>query len=201
MCGICGIFDAEAQGASQQSLVRRMSSLIAHRGPEGEGYYFSPFCVLGHRRLKIIDLSSRGSQPMSNEVGTVWVSFNGEIYNYLELRDDLTSRGHQFRSRSDTEVLVHLYEEKREALLEDLNGMFAFALWDDRLKRLLLARDRFGEKPLYYSSVGHRLLFASELKAILADPCVPRDIDSDELSTYLTLGYVPSPHTIFKRIQ
>ncbi len=201
MCGICGIFDAEAQGVSHESLIRLMASTIAHRGPDDEGFYVSPYCVLGHRRLNIIDLSPLGRQPMTNEDGTVWVSFNGEIYNYRDLRADLIRRGHQFRSRTDTEVLVHLYEEKGESFLTELNGMFALSLWDDRRGKLLLARDRFGKKPLYYFSDGRRLLFASELKAILADPSIPRQIDPEALSAYLSLGYVPCPASIFKGIQ
>jgi asparagine synthase (glutamine-hydrolysing) len=200
MCGICGIFDAEARGVSQEPLVRRMASMIAHRGPDEEGYHVAPRCVLGHRRLKIIDLSPRGRQPMSNEDGTIRVAFNGEIYNYLDLRDDLVRRGHQFCSKTDTEVLVHHYEEKGERFLSDLNGMFALALWDARRGRLLLARDRFGKKPLYYFIDGSRVIFASELKAILADPSVPRHLDPDALSAYLSLGYVPCPGCIFKGI-
>jgi len=198
MCGICGIFDAEGGGVFQGPLVRRMASMIAHRGPEEEGYHLARHCVLGHRRLKIIDLSPRGHQPMANEDGTIWISFNGEIYNYLDLRGDLIRRGHWFHSETDTEVLVHLYEEKGESFLNDLNGMFAFALWDDRRERLLLARDRFGKKPLYYFIDGSRLLFASEIKGILADPLVPRQIDPEALSAYLSLGYVPCPASIFK---
>jgi asparagine synthase (glutamine-hydrolysing) len=201
MCGICGIFDAEARGVTQEPLVRRMASMIAHRGPDEEGYHVTPHCVLGHRRLKIIDLSPRGRQPMTNEDGTIWVSFNGEIYNYLDLRNDLIRGGHQFRSVTDTEVLVHLYEEKGERFLKDLNGMFAFALWDARRGKLLLARDRFGKKPLYYFIDGSRLLFASEIKGILADPSVPRQIDPEALSAYLSLGYVPCPASIFKGIK
>jgi asparagine synthase (glutamine-hydrolysing) len=201
MCGICGIFDAGGGGVFQEPLVRRMASMIAHRGPDEEGYHVTPRCVLGHRRLKIIDLSPRGHQPMGNEDGTIWVSFNGEIYNYSDLRADLVRRGHQFRSQTDTEVLVHLYEEKGESFLNDLNGMFAFALWDARREKLLLARDRFGKKPLYYFIDGSRLLFASEIKGILADPSVPRQIDPEALSAYLSLGYVPSPASIFKGIQ
>jgi len=201
MCGICGIFDAEEQGESLGPLVRRMASAIAHRGPEDEGFYLSPLCVLGHRRLKIIDLSPLGRQPMSNEDETVWVSFNGEIYNYLELRAGLVRSGHRFRSQTDTEVLVHLYEEKGEKFLNELNGMYAIALWDDRRRRLLLARDRFGKKPLYYYSDGSRLLFGSELKAILADNSIPRDLNPEALSAYLNLGYVPTPNSILKGIQ
>ena len=200
MCGICGIFDAKGSGGSHEPLVRRMASTLAHRGPDGDGLYVSPLCVLGHRRLKIIDLSPLGRQPMTNEDGTIWVSFNGEIYNYLDLRESLVRRGHKFRSETDTEVLVHLYEEKGESLLSDLNGMFAFALWDARRGRLLLARDRFGKKPLYYFLDGSRLLFASEIKGILADPSVPRQIDPEALSAYLSLGYVPCPTCIFKGI-
>ena len=201
MCGICGIFDVEGRGGSHEPLVRRMASTIAHRGPEDEGFYISPHCVLGHRRLKIIDLSPLGRQPMTNEDGTVWVSFNGEIYNYSDLRAGLVRRGHQFRSQTDTEVLVHLYEEKGESLLNEINGMFALALWDARRGKMLLARDRFGKKPLYYFTDGCRLLFASELKAILADPSIPRQIDPEALSAYLSLGYVPCPASIFKGIQ
>jgi|SRR5579862_595828 len=200
MCGICGIFDAEGQGLSLESLVRRMASALAHRGPDDEGFYLSPSCALGHRRLKIIDLSPLGRQPMPNEDRTIWVSFNGEIYNYPDLRADLVRRGHEFRSQTDTEVLVHLYEEKGDDFLNDLNGMFALALWDARRGRLLLARDRFGKKPLYYVRDRSFFLFASELKALLVHPRVPRDLDLEALSTYLALGYVPSPKTIFRQI-
>ncbi len=201
MCGICGIFDSEGTGASQTGLVRRMAESLAHRGPDDDGFYASPNCVLGHRRLKIIDLSPLGRQPMTNEDGTVWVSFNGEIYNYLELRADLLRRGHEFRSQTDSEVLLHLYEEKGEQFLTELNGMFAIALWDERRGRLLLARDRFGKKPLYYYHDGRRLLFGSELKAILADPSIPREFDPNALSAYLSLGYIPCPASIFKAIR
>jgi asparagine synthase (glutamine-hydrolysing) len=201
MCGICGVYDAAGQGERHAPLVRQMAATISHRGPEDEGFHISRFCVLGHRRLKIIDLSPLGRQPMSNEDGTVWVSFNGEVYNYQDLRADLLRQGHQFCSQTDTEVLVHLYEEKGEAFLNDLNGMFAISLWDERRARLLLARDRFGKKPLYYYNDGRRLLFGSELKAILADPSVPREMDPEALSSYLSLGYVPGPASIFKGIR
>jgi asparagine synthase (glutamine-hydrolysing) len=200
MCGICGIFDLE-QRPGNDELVRRMAATLAHRGPDNDGFYDSPLCRLGHRRLRIIDLSPLGHQPMSNEDGSVWVSFNGEIYNYLDLRPELLHRGHQFRSQSDTEVLLHLYEEKGEAFLEELNGMYAIALWDTRRERLLLARDRFGKKPLYYFCDGQRLLFGSELKALLADRAVPREMDAAGLSIYFSLGYVPSPATAFCGIQ
>ncbi len=200
MCGICGIFDLE-QRPDNSELVRRMAGTLAHRGPDNDGFYDSPLCRLGHRRLRIIDLSPLGHQPMTNEDGSVWISFNGEIYNYLELRPELVRRGHQFRSQSDTEVMLHLYEEKGDAFLRDLNGMFAIALWDARRERLLLARDRFGKKPIYYWTDGKKLLFGSELKALLADPAVPRELDANALSAYLSLGYVPCPGSIFRGIQ
>lgn len=200
MCGICGIFDAEGQAHGQQALVRRMADTLAHRGPDNDGFYASPHCLLGHRRLKIIDLSPLGKQPMTNEDESVWVSFNGEIYNYLDLRPELVRRGHRLRSQSDTEVMLHLYEDEGEDFLRLLNGMYAVSLWDQRRGRLLLARDRFGKKPLYYYNDGRRLLFASELKALLADPAVPRELNLEALSTYLALGYIPCPATIFKNI-
>jgi asparagine synthase (glutamine-hydrolysing) len=199
MCGICGIYDSE-KGRGASELMRRMAATLAHRGPDNDGFYDSPNCVLGHRRLRIIDLSPLGHQPMSNEDGSLWISFNGEIYNYLELRPGLVSRGHQFRSQTDTEVILHLYEEMGDEILPQLNGMFALALWDARRERLLLARDRFGKKPLYYFFDGKRILFASELKALLADPAVPREIDCDALSAYLSLGYIPCPRTIFRNV-
>jgi len=200
MCGICGIFDAEGQGRTHVPLVRQMAATLVHRGPDDESFYISPQCVLGHRRLKIIDLSPLGRQPMTNEDGSLWISFNGEIYNYLELRAELVRRGHHFRSQTDTEVVLHLYENEGEDFLRSLNGMFALALWDQPRGRLLLARDRFGKKPLYYYTDGHRLLFGSEAKAILVDPCVPRALDLEALSFYLALGYIPSPATIFRGI-
>ncbi len=200
MCGICGLFDASGQGLSHAALLRRMAGTLAHRGPDNDGFQEFSHCMLGHRRLKIIDLSPLGRQPMCNEDGSVWISFNGEIYNYQELRPDLERHGHRFRSQTDTEVMLHLYEEEGDTFLERLNGMFALALWDQRRTRLLLARDRFGKKPIYYWTDGRRLLFASELKALLADPAVPRDLNLDALSAYLALCYIPSPHTIFKNI-
>lgn len=200
MCGICGIFDARGSLPANDAVVRRMAAAVAHRGPDNDGFYDSPHCVLGHRRLRIIDLSPLGRQPMTNEDGSVWLTFNGEIYNYQELRPVLEKRGHHFRSQSDTEVLLHLYEDEGEDFLKPLNGMLALGLWDARRRRLLLARDRFGKKPLYYSTNGHRLWFASELKSLLAVPEIQRELDLDSLRVYLALGYIPAPATIFRGI-
>jgi asparagine synthase (glutamine-hydrolysing) len=200
MCGICGIFDATGGLQPGEPRTRRMAATIAHRGPDNDGFHDSPCCSLGHRRLRILDLSPLGHQPMTNEDGSLWLSFNGEIYNYLDLRPMLESRGHKFRSLSDTEVMLHLYEDEGLDFLPLLNGMFAIALWDQRRRRLLLARDRFGKKPLYYYSDGRRLLFGSEIKAILADPEVPRKFNPEAIATYLSLGYIPAPLTIFRGI-
>lgn len=200
MCGICGIFDGRGGLHAGAPLVRRMAAAIAHRGPDNDGFYETAHCALGHRRLRIIDLSPLGHQPMTNEDGSVWISFNGEIYNYLDLRPELVSRGHHFRSQSDTEVILHLYEDEGDDFLRQLNGMFAIALWDQRRRRLLLATDRYGKKPVYYWTDGRRLLFGSELKAILADPGVPRELDHEALRDYLALGYIPSPRTVFRGI-
>jgi asparagine synthase (glutamine-hydrolysing) len=157
--------------------------------------------ALGHARLKIIDLSENARQPMSNESGTIWVSYNGEIYNFQQLRVGLEARGHQFRSNSDTEVIVHLYEEKGEKLVEDLNGMFAFAVWDERAQRLLLARDRLGVKPVVYCIDEDRLVFASEIRALLEDVSLPRELDMEALFLYLTFNYIPAPYTILRGIR
>jgi asparagine synthase (glutamine-hydrolysing) len=200
MCGICGIFDAEGRGEAHAPLVRRMSDSIAHRGPDNDGFYTSPHCLLGHRRLKVIDLSPLGRQPMANEDESLWLSFNGEIYNYLDLRPSLVGHGHRFRSQSDTEVMLHLYEDEGEDFLKQLNGMFALSLWDARRNRLLLARDRFGKKPIYYWSDGQRLLFASEIKALLQDPAVPRELDPQAVALYCALGFIPAPRTIFRGV-
>src|SRR5579885_1118823 len=199
MCGIAGLLrlDGEpADPAAPRTLVRTM----IHRGPDGEGYHVDGPFGFGMRRLSIIDLTT-GDQPIANEDGQVWVVFNGEIYNYRELRADLERRGHRFATHTDTEVLVHLYEEDGPGLLRHLRGMFAFALWDARARRLLLARDRAGKKPLYYAHLGDRLLFGSELKALLADPTVPRDLDHTALYQYLCLGFVPHPRTVYRAIR
>jgi asparagine synthase (glutamine-hydrolysing) len=200
MCGICGKLTFDQHGTINPALVRAMLSTITHRGPDGEGIHISPQVGLGHRRLAIIDLNG-GAQPLSNEDGTVWISFNGEIYNYLELREDLLRRGHQFRTKSDTEVIVHLYEELGENCVEKLRGMFAFAIWDERKRTLLLARDRVGVKPLYYHISDHSLVFGSEVKAILADPEVKAELRPEMIDRFLTFFYMPGEDTLFRNIQ
>jgi asparagine synthase (glutamine-hydrolysing) len=199
MCGIAGYW-SEA-GMPDGSLIRRMCDRLVHRGPDADGYYADAEVALGHRRLSIIDVTG-GDQPLSNEDGSVQVVFNGEIYNYRELRQNLARRGHAFKTRSDTEVLVHLYEEVGERLVEHLNGMFAFTIWDARQKELLLARDRLGKKPLYYSfSVpGLRICFASELKALMELPQFPANVNSRAVADFLALSYVPEPETIYKDV-
>ncbi len=199
MCGICGVLELNEDRPVSESLVRRMARVARHRGPDDEGYYFGPRIGLGHTRLSIIDLSG-GHQPLENEDGTVRIVFNGEIYNYSQLADLLRRAGHSFRSRSDTETIVHAYEEYGTACVEKLRGMFAFAIWDQSRMRLLLARDRLGIKPLYYTVRDGRLLFASEIKSILQDACIPRKIDEDALEYFLSLRYVPDPLTMFSGI-
>jgi asparagine synthase (glutamine-hydrolysing) len=180
-----------------------MRDSIAHRGPDDSGLWQGPDgrVVLGHRRLSIVDVSAAGHQPMSNEDGTVWITFNGEIYNHAELRRGLRlDDRHQFRSRTDTEVILHLYEERQLGLLEAIDGMFAMGLWDASRRRLLLARDRMGKKPVYYTLAARRLLFASEVKALLEHPDVARRLDLVALSQYLTFSNVPEPRTLFEGI-
>jgi asparagine synthase (glutamine-hydrolysing) len=177
-----------------------MTAALAHRGPDDEGFYQAPGIALGVRRLSIIDVPG-GHQPIANEDATVTVAFNGEIYNYQALRARLEGQGHRFRSRSDTEVLVHLYEEYGDALVHLLQGMFAFALWDTKRHRLLLARDRLGIKPLYYTLVNDTVVFASEAKALFRHPGVRPEIDLDALDAYLSLRYVPGPDTLFRGVK
>lgn len=192
------IFDSAA--TVPPALVRAMADTIHHRGPDDDGYYFSGPIGLGFRRLSIIDLAS-GHQPIANETETVWIVFNGEIYNYQELRDFLLRRGHIFKTQSDTEVIVHLYEEMGPQCLEKLRGMFAFAIWDGRDRSLFLARDRVGIKPLYYSLSETGLVFGSEIKAILADPSVSREIDSEIVDRFLTFLYLPGEETMLKHVR
>lgn len=200
MCGIAGLLYSDAARPVDRGTLRAMGDAIAHRGPDAEGFWDEPGVGLVHRRLSIIDLAG-GDQPIGNEDGSVQVVFNGEIYNYRELRDGLIARGHRLQTSSDTEVLVHLYEEQGERLVERLRGMFAFAIWDRRERRLLLARDRLGIKPLYVYRDAEKLLFGSELKAILAHPGVDRTLDPAALEDYLAYGMVPGSRSIFARVE
>lgn len=200
MCGIFGVFGNDETQLVDVRVLRHMGEVLAHRGPDGGGLYTDGALGIGMRRLSIIDLQT-GDQPMSNEDGSVWVVFNGEIYNYQELTTALMARGHRFATASDTEVLAHLYEERGERCVDQLRGMFAFAIWDRTAQTLLIARDRLGVKPVYYSTHGGRLVFGSELKALLADPEVPRDIDLQGLTAYLRYGYIADPLTILKGIR
>jgi asparagine synthase (glutamine-hydrolysing) len=197
MCGIAGYLSFE-RNLPHVSQLRKMCDLLSHRGPDGYGYFEDEFVGLGHRRLSIIDVAG-GRQPLGNEDGSVQVTFNGEIYNFRELRTDLIKRGHRFSTHSDTEVLVHLYEDVGERLPEYLRGMFALAIWDRGRRELFLARDRFGEKPLYYATGlgGLQLCFASELKALSAIPGFRHEIDGTSVADYLALGYIPDPKTIY----
>jgi len=199
MCGICGKLNFDRDEEVSQSLLKAMADSILHRGPDDEGYYVSGQIGLGFRRLSIIDLAG-GHQPLSNEDGTIWIVFNGEIYNFQELREGLLKKGHKFRTKTDTEVIVHLYEEYGEAGIESLRGMFAFAIWDQNHKKLLLARDRIGIKPLYYGLTPHSVVFGSEMKAVLQDPEVKREILPSTIDRFLTFGYVPGEETLLRGI-
>jgi asparagine synthase (glutamine-hydrolysing) len=200
MCGIAGFLTLDGAPADR-ALVERMCDRIAHRGPDSAGYYLDRGCALGHRRLSIIDLST-GDQPIGNEDGSLQVTFNGEIYNYLELRKELIAKGHRFKTNSDTEVLVHLYEEAGERMAERLNGMFAFVIWDARRQELFFARDRYGKKPLYYSLglPGMRVAHASELKALTVLPGFNFRVNPQSVADYLAFGYVPDPATIYQDV-
>ncbi len=201
MCGIAGILHLDSQTPVDASQLALMNQAQRHRGPDQEGIWCSGPVGLGHRRLSIIDLSEAARQPAFNEDGTLALVFNGEIYNFQSLRESLIDRGHQFRSRSDSEVILHLYEERGIECLQALRGMFAFALWDQTRQRLFLARDRIGKKPLKYYTDGRCLVFASELKAILRLPDIPREEDPLAIHYYLTFGYCPAPLTGLKHIQ
>ena len=198
MCGIAGILDTRT-GAADPAILRRMCDRLAHRGPDAEGFHVRGPAGLGHRRLSIIDLSG-GRQPLANEDGTVWVAFNGEVYNFQELRGPLEARGHKFATHSDTEVIVHAYEEYGERCVEHFRGMFAFAVWDETRRRLFVARDRLGKKPLFYTWADGQFLFASELQGLLQHPGVKRDVDPIALDDFLTYGYIPAPKTIFRSV-
>lgn len=196
MCGIVGFVSRDGE-AADRAVLARMTATLTHRGPNGDGLFLDGSAALGHRRLSIIDLAS-GAQPMANEDGSIWVTYNGELYNEPELRAWLEARGHVYRTRSDSESLVHLYEEDGPEFVRRLNGMFALALWDGRRRRLVLARDRMGQKPLYYTETSRGgLVFGSEPKALLPHPDVPRLLDCAGLARYLFYEYVPSPHSIW----
>ena len=195
MCGIYGAFSTDGERPIQADVLERMAHVLAHRGPDGGGTHLAGPFGMGMRRLSIIDLTG-GDQPMCNEDGTLWVVFNGEIYNYRELTAELIARGHRFATSSDTEVLVHLYEEYGERCVEPLRGMFAFAIWDGPRRELLLGRDRLGIKPLYYAATPDGFLFGSELKALVQSPWLSPRLDRRGLAAYLQYGYVPDPLSI-----
>ena len=199
MCGICGKLYYDAEKHVAPDMIQQMMDIIVHRGPDGEGKYLSGPVGLGHRRLAIIDLN-RGAQPMCNEDKTVWIVFNGEIYNFRSLREELVQKGHRFSSTSDTEAVLHAYEEYGVDCLSRLQGMFAFALWDEKDKTLLLARDRVGIKPLYYYDSGKSIVFGSEIKSLLVDPEVSREIDLESIDRFLSYLYLPGNKTLFQGI-
>jgi asparagine synthase (glutamine-hydrolysing) len=201
MCGIAGRFDFDPSRLPDRRVIAAMTDAVTHRGPDAAGYFVGPGIALGHRRLTIIDLST-GDQPLANEDGSIQVVFNGEIYNFAEVRAELIARGHSFTTRSDTEVIVHGYEEWGENCVDRFRGMFAFAVWDGRHRRLMLARDRLGVKPLYYAELpGVGIVFGSEIKSILQDADVPRGWRPEAVDAYLTFLYVPAPRTIFQAIR
>ena len=199
MCGICGVVSLQPSPPVDRSTLRQMNASLQHRGPDDEGYYEDDQVGLAMRRLSIIDLHT-GRQPISNESGDIWVVYNGEIYNFQEVRAALEQRGHLFKTKTDTEVIVHAYEEYGDGCVTHFNGMFAIALWDARQRRLFLARDRLGIKPLYYWSGAGKLVFGSELKALIVHPDVPRQVDLAALDLFLTLEYIPAPRTIYEGV-
>jgi asparagine synthase (glutamine-hydrolysing) len=203
MCGICGVYEYASSMRVDRQQLARMNATLLHRGPDDEGFFVRDRVGLAMRRLRIIDLAG-GSQPIANEDETISIVFNGEIYNYRELRKDLIRLGHRFRTQSDTEVIVHAYEQFGVQCVEHLDGMFAFAIYDERIPgadRLFLARDPFGKKPLYYADLGETLIFGSEIKPILEDPRVSKEIDFEALHHYLSLLVIPAPWSIFKSIR
>jgi asparagine synthase (glutamine-hydrolysing) len=199
MCGIAGVVAAHGTGIEAERLAA-MIAMVDHRGPDGRGMHVEPCVGLAHARLSVIDIAG-GAQPMSNEDGSLWITFNGEIFNYIELRDDLVARGHRFKSLSDTEVILHLYEEEGSAAVSKLNGQWALGIWDARARTLFLSRDRLGVRPLFYTVCGDRLIFASEVKALFADPRVSREIDPRGLDDIFTFWTTLAPRTIFKDVR
>lgn len=201
MCGIAGIYNLNGETASS-TIIKKMTDIQWHRGPDDEGHYINSKVGLGHRRLSIIDLSPAGHQPMSNEDGTIWITYNGEVYNYIELTPELKAKGHVFKSSTDTEVVIHAYEEYGEECLQKFNGMFAFAIWDDRKKKFFCARDRFGIKPFYYYFDGRRFHFASEIKSIITDSTIERKPNDQIIYDYLAHGLLDhTEYTFFEGIK
>ncbi|MDO8748133.1 MAG: asparagine synthase (glutamine-hydrolyzing) [Candidatus Omnitrophota bacterium] len=195
MCGICGFY-----GMKDRPLLEAMAGVLVHRGPDDSGFYEDERVSLGHRRLSIIDLSPQGRQPMANEDNTIWLAFNGEIYNFRDLRAELENKGHIFRSHTDSEVILHSYEENGLSCVDNFRGMFAFALWDSNKRRLIICRDRIGKKPLYYWQNGERLIFASELKSLLCCREIPREVNMEGFYSFLAFQYVPGVETAVKNI-
>lgn len=200
MCGFAGRINFKKNHEIDKAEIKSMCDAIAHRGPDDEGYYIKGNVGLGHRRLSIIDLNT-GQQPIYNEDKSIVIVFNGEIYNYRELRNELSQKGHLFKTETDTEVIVHLYEEYQESCVQKMNGMFSFAIWDSRNEKLFLARDRIGIKPLYYYTDKDKIVFGSEMKAIIQVKSVERQIDLSSIDQYLSFGYIPSPLSIFEKIK
>ncbi|PIV39140.1 MAG: asparagine synthase (glutamine-hydrolyzing) [Candidatus Omnitrophica bacterium CG02_land_8_20_14_3_00__42_8] len=203
MCGIAGIISIQNRQINKD-IIKVMCDAMFYRGPDDEGFYFGNSGVniaLGHKRLSIIDLTAAGRQPMSNEDNSLWIVFNGEIYNFKQIREDLIKKGHVFKSNTDTEAVLHLYEEKGPDCLKDLRGMFAFAVWSEKEQRLFLARDRIGKKPLFYSAESGDLVFASELNALMKNGDIKRDVDFASLDEFLNYGYIPAPFTIFESVK
>src|SRR5271165_698377 len=200
MCGIAGILEFGPDARASASALREMCRVITHRGPDDEGFYTDGFMAIGMRRLSIVDVAG-GHQPLSNEDGTLWIVFNGEIYNHLALRERLVERGHRYRTRSDTETVVHLFEEYGEDCVQHLRGMFAFAIWNRNTKTLFIARDRLGIKPLYYQLTPERLLFGSEIKAVLAHDGIRAEFNRTALPEYLAFGYLSGEETFYAGIR
>ncbi|MCX6720123.1 MAG: asparagine synthetase B, partial [Candidatus Staskawiczbacteria bacterium] len=201
MCGIVGKLYFNKEMAVEPELISRMADVLKHRGPDDEGIFIYKNVALGFSRLSIIDLSAAGHQPMCNEDETVWSVFNGEIYNFMDLRVILEKKGHRFKSHCDSEVLIHAYEEYGTECVKQFNGMFAFAVWDKKKQQLFCGRDRTGEKPFFYYHDSGKFVFASELKAILQDGTINRNIDPDALNAYFSYMYIPEAHSVFRAIK
>src|SRR5437868_1331358 len=200
MCGICGIFYPDPRRHVERETLEEMNGQIVHRGPDDDGFFVEGNVGLAMRRLSIIDTAT-GHQPISNEEDNIWIVYNGEIYNHEQLRSDMQARGHRYRTRSDTESIIHLYEEYGPDCLKHLRGMFAFVIWDRRKRKLFVARDRLGIKPLYYRCDGNAFLFGSEIKTILAYPGIEPEFNRNTLAEYLAFGYVAGDHTMYAGIE